>query len=195
VELRDRLIGPISSVSDDGESVTVDFGALVRRRISIFETKLEFIASTLDPDVQERRFERVIKLFDLPDVDPNPTVHGVDLPRLLEVLDSDEARKFRGWLRGIDTQEDQELKDQMRRLRDLLGDVMRSPTGRIARFAAVTGLGFVPGVGVFASAGAGVLDSFLLQELLQEPGPTAFLSRLYPSIFDTGQLPGAPSKS
>lgn len=43
--------------------------------LSIMEDKLDFLARRFDPDIQEERFERVIDLIGLPDVDASPDVH------------------------------------------------------------------------------------------------------------------------
>jgi hypothetical protein len=68
------------------------------------------------------------------------------------------------------------------KLRDLLRGAVHSPAGKGVRFAATTGVGLIPGAQL-AALGVGALDSFVLEKLIPEPGPTAFLSRLYPTIF------------
>jgi branched-subunit amino acid ABC-type transport system permease component len=50
------------------------------------------------------------------------------------------------------------------------------------RFSAVTGLGLIPGAQV-AALGLGALDSFVVDKVIPETGPTAFLSRLFPTIY------------
>src|SRR5207247_78058 len=54
--------------------------------LPLIEEKLSFLARQLDPEVQSQRFERVVDLVGLPDVDPDPEVHDVDMARLLEVV-------------------------------------------------------------------------------------------------------------
>jgi len=91
-----------------------------------------------------------------------------------------EAREFRHWLRGIDSFTDEELADAFHPLKDALGAAVRSRAGKAVRLATTTGVGvLVPPAGI----GLGVLDAFLTEKVLPGPGPTAFLSRLYPSIF------------
>jgi len=53
-------------------------------QLPLMEEKLGFLARQLDPDVQEERFERVVELLDLPDVDPDPEASDVDMSRLVK---------------------------------------------------------------------------------------------------------------
>ena len=146
----------------------------------LMEEKLGFLARQLDPDVQVERFERVVELLDLPDVDPNPDVRDVDMARLVEIVQGDEARQFRQWLRGIDTLDDKEVRDQIRRIRETLAHAVHSTGGRAVRFLTATGVGVAaPPAGVVL----GALDTFVADKILREDGPTAFLGRLYPSVF------------
>jgi hypothetical protein len=148
--------------------------------LSIMEDKLGFLARQLDPDIHVERFERVIELTELPDVDPSPDVRDVDLPRLLEIVSTDEVQQFRRWLRGIDSLNDKEIRDEIHRIRDLVARAARGGTGKTVRVLTTTGVGIVaPPVG----AALGALDMFLTEKILPEPGPTAFLSHLYRSIF------------
>jgi hypothetical protein len=148
--------------------------------VPLMEEKLGFLARQLDLDVQVERFERVVELLGLPDVSPDPDVKDVDLARLIEVVDGDEAREFRQWLRGIDTLDDTEVRDQIRRIREALAHAIHSPSGKAVRLLTATGVGVpLPPVGVALSA----LDMFVTDKILRENGPTAFLGRLYPSVF------------
>jgi hypothetical protein len=149
--------------------------------LPLLEKKFEQLARQLDPDAHEDRFDRVCEIAGLPDVSPDPNVHDVDLPRLLEVTMTPEAGEFRRWLRGIDSFTNKELADAFHPLKDALGAAVRSRAGKVVRLATTTGVGvLVPPAGI----GLGVLDTFLTEKILPGPGPTAFLSRLYPSIFE-----------
>jgi hypothetical protein len=93
---------------------------------------------------------------------------------------SNDAKEFRQWLRGIDHPDDNEVADEIRRIREKLAHAVTSNAGKTVRFAATTGLGVVlPPAGI----ALGALDTFLTDRVLREDGPTAFLGRLYPSIF------------
>ena len=148
--------------------------------LGLFEEKLGFLARQLDPDASYDRFDRIIEVLDLPDADADPDIHDVDLAQLVEVVQTDEAKEFRQWLRGIDSLDDGEVRDQIKRIRELLAHAVHGTGGKAVRFAMGTGLGFVfpP-----AAIGFGALDTFVTDKVLREDGPTAFLGRLYPSVF------------
>jgi hypothetical protein len=151
--------------------------------LPLFEEKVKFLARQLDPEVHEERFERVLEIAGFPDVDPDPDAHDVDLARLLQLLESEEARAFRNWMRSLDSLDDAEVKREMSTLRNLVGRAVHSPAGKVVRFATVTGLGLIPGAAP-AAVGLGALDSLLVDRLLPEPGPAAFLGRLFRTVFD-----------
>lgn len=148
--------------------------------LPLMEEKLGFLARQLDPDSQSERFERVIELVGLPDVDADAEVQDVDLAQLVEIVSSEEAEAFRRWLRGIDSLDDAEVEGEIHRIRDLLSRAVQSTPGKGVRFLASTGVGIVNPI---AGLAAGSLDAFLVDKLVPEPGPTAFLSQLYPSVF------------
>jgi hypothetical protein len=148
--------------------------------LPIMEEKLGFLARQLDPEAQQERFQRVIELVGLPDVDANAEVQDVDIGRLLEIVAGDEAQAFRRWLRGIDSLDNAAVEAEIHRIRDLVSRAVRSRPGKGVRFLTTTGIGIANPI---AGVGAGALDSFLIDKLVPEPGPTAFLSQLYPSVF------------
>jgi hypothetical protein len=153
------------------------------RELELFEQKLTFLARQLDPRADEERFARVADVADLPDVDPDPSVRDVDLSRLVEIVQKDEARAFREWLRSIDTMSNQEIRAEIHRVRELVRTAVRSPAGKAIRFGLTTGAGLIPHAGVAAGPASTALDSFVVDSLISKPGPTAFVSNLYPSIF------------
>jgi hypothetical protein len=150
--------------------------------LPLYEDKLRFLMQQVDPEDHMKRFERVVELAGLPDVDPDPRVQDVDLARLLEILGSDEAREFRAWLRGIDDLDDAHVKREVNKLRNLVREAVHSRAGKTVRFATTVGVGLIPGAQL-AALGVGALDGFVLDKVVPEPGPTAFLSRLYPTVF------------
>ena len=148
--------------------------------LALFEEKLEFVAQQIDPDLQGKRFDRVYEIVGLPDVDNDPAVQDVDIPRLLEITQGSEVRKFRQWLRTSDSITDEEMAELVHPLRDAVGKAVRGPLAKGVRLATTTGVGVVlPPVGVALS----VLDTFLVDKVMPQPGPTAFLNRLSRSIF------------
>jgi hypothetical protein len=148
--------------------------------LSLVEDKLTYLARLIDPDAQLQRFARVIELFGLPNVDLQANVHDVDLPRLLEILEDGRTHSFRQWLRTIDSLDDEDVKAEIHRLRDFLRQAIRGPAGKSVRFLATTSAGMASlGAGIGLSTG----DSFVIERFVSKPGPTAFLSQLYPSMF------------
>lgn len=152
------------------------------QELPLMEEKLGFLARQLDPDAQRERFDRVIELLGLPDVDPSHDVHDVDMRRLLEIVGSDDVRQFRSWLRGIDSLDQDAVKDEIHRVRELVSHALKSPAGKTVRLLTTTGIGVVaPPVGAVLDAA----DMFLTEKIVQGDGPAAFLNRLYPSIFQS----------
>lgn len=148
--------------------------------LPVFEEKVAFLTRPNDPDVQMESLERAITLAGFPDVSSDPSTTDVNLERLLEIIDGDEVRQFRQWLRGIDSATDHEISSQVHPVRDAVSEAIRSGPGKAVRFVATTGLGAVaPPAGI----AAGLLDTFLTEKVIGEPGPTAFLSQRFPTIF------------
>ena len=164
--------------------------------MSLFEQRLAFLARRLDPDIHEERFTRVLTIAGLPEVNAETQPGVVDAGRLVEILRSDECREFRAWLRGVDSATDAEIEERFGKLREMISTAVHSKKGKAVRLAATTGIGFVPVAGQIAGIAAGALDSLLLDKLVPEPGPTSFLSQLYPSIFrappDEGRSTAGP---
>jgi hypothetical protein len=151
--------------------------------LPLLDQRLRRVTELLDPETHEARFTRVCEIVGIPEPEPDPAVHDVDLPRLLEITSGSEAREFRQWLRGVDEFTDEELAEAFHPMRDAIRKAVRTPVAKGLRFATTTGVGvFVPPAGIALSA----LDTFVVEKLLPGPGPTAFLSRLYPSVLDGG---------
>jgi hypothetical protein len=148
--------------------------------LPLFDEKYAFLMRQLDPEAHLGRFDRVREIAGLPDVDPDPNVDDVDLAQLLEITAGPEVEEFRRWLRGIDSSSDEDLENMLHPVRDALRKAVRSPAGKAVRLTTTTGVGVVlPPVGMLLS----VLDTFLVEKVIPAPGPTAFLSELFPSIF------------
>lgn len=155
--------------------------------LPIFDAKLDFLASQIAPEAQASRFQRVVTLAGMPD--PGEALEqglGINIDKLLAIRESDECREFRTWLRTIDQETDRAIEDRVSSLKSKVSEAFHSGTGRAVRFAAVTGTGFIPGAGLPLSIGLGALDSFALDHILGDPGPSAFLSKQYKSLFDGG---------
>jgi hypothetical protein len=150
--------------------------------LPLFEEKLEFIIREFDPDLQGKRFDRVREIVGLPDVSNEPAVQDVDMTKLIEITSGPEVRAFRQWVRTSDSLTDEELADLVHPVRDALGKAIRTPAAKAVRLATTTGVGVaLPPAGI----GLSVLDTFLVDKVMPRPGPTAFLSRLSRSVFQS----------
>jgi hypothetical protein len=151
--------------------------------IPVFEEKLTFLAAQLDPEHQEARFDRVVRLAGLPDL-TEQSRGAIDIERLLELRDSTECREFRLWLRTLDQASDEEIAERIGSIREPIARAVHSDAGKAVRFVATTGVGFIPIIGTALGPALGALDHFVLEKLVPEPGPISFLGQSYPSIFE-----------
>jgi hypothetical protein len=149
----------------------------------LLDAKLQLIQLEVDPAAQGERFHRIVSIVGLPDFRDALGCGDLDIDRFMEVRASVECAQFREWLRGVDDFSDSEIRERVGSLRARLGDLKRTKPGRALRLATSAGLGFVPVVGPLVGIAMSSLDAFLLDKLLPDAGPVAFLNRLYPSIF------------
>ena len=148
--------------------------------LPLYEEKLSFLVREIDPDRQEQRLDRVGRIAGLPEASADPSVDDVDLAKLIDITSGPEVKAFRGWLRTTDSFSDEEVEELLRPVRDAIAKAVRSPVGKAVRLATTTGVGvLIPPVGIGLSA----VDTFLVDRVIPEPGPVAFLSRLSHSVF------------
>lgn len=163
------------------------FNALSGFRVNdlpIFELKLAFLASAIDPNFQENRTRHLFEILDLPDFSDIGTVYRFDVDSFLEVRESRECREFRAWLPSIDQLEAKEIKQLVHNLRTRIATALQSSSGRIIRFLTSNAFGLVPGVGTVLGIGVSALDSFVVDKLFKESGIVTFVSRMYPALFE-----------
>jgi hypothetical protein len=146
--------------------------------------RLDFLAHSISPETKERQFRRVLEIAGFPDVAPAVSGKRVNITRLLEIRESDECREFRQWLPTIETISDTKIQERLDSLRAKLGNAMQSGVGRALRLLVTSGMVIIPGAGLIAGAVAGAVDTFLMEKLLPKSGVIAFISNLYPSVFD-----------
>lgn len=151
--------------------------------VPIFAEKLDFLFESLLPQRQEERFQRVLDITGVPELDKVDTSTRVDADKLLEVRDSAECREFRTWLSTIDYASDTEIRERMGSLQARLSTLAHTKLGRGMRFITITGIRFIPVVGSALAPVLGGLDRFLLEKLFPHSGPASFINNLYPSIF------------
>lgn len=160
--------------------------------LPVFASKLRFLADALDPTEQERRFDRVVEIRDLPSLhDLEPGVR-VDIDQLLDIRDSAECRDFRTWLRGLNEESEADIADRFRSLHERVSSLTHSRVGRTVRLLIQSGAGLVPAaaglppdLGIASGLVASTLDGFVVDNLVGRPGPVSFIGHKYRSIFDT----------
>ena len=151
----------------------------------LFDAKVDLLAKQIMPDAQAERFRRVLTIAGLPD--PGRFIHSggtIGIEHFIKIRDSAECRRFRSWLRTLDSASDEEIEQEVSSLRAKTAEIMESTPGRVLRFGTITGAGLIPGIGLPLGIGLGAIDGFVLDRLIGEPGPAVFLGRHYRSIFD-----------
>lgn len=151
--------------------------------LPLVDEQLKFFLR-MSPDVKEQQFRRVIEIAELPDFKSAIAGGQVNVERLLEIRESAECREFREWLPSIEGATDAEIKERVCSLRAKFGNASQSATGKVVRLLALTGLGLIPGANMVAGTLASIVDTFLLEKIFPKSGVVAFLSKLYPSVFE-----------
>jgi hypothetical protein len=142
--------------------------------------KLSGIIEALNPTSKENQFSRVAAIADVGEPTPGSRI---DFERLLEIRNSDECRAFKAWLDDADSLTDEDLIKELAGIRSKLGLWASNPEGRMLRFAAITGIGLLPG-GTIPATMLGFADSFIVEKLIPKSGIVSFLRIQYPSVFD-----------
>jgi len=153
--------------------------------VPIFGEKLRVVVDAADPEKHEARFDRVVELSGFPDIRDAVANGSLNISKLLKLRDSDELREFRRWLRAIDDEDDSEIEERMRSFRERVAEVASAPATGMLRFLGTTGVDAT----VFSGLpGASMLDKFLIEKLLPDPGPVTFIGRHYASLFKLPRL-------
>jgi hypothetical protein len=139
------------------------------------------------PNEKEEQLTRVLKIAGLPDFTTALANRNVNVPKLLELRESSECLEFRQWISTLGLVSDKEVKERVTSIRARLGNLIQAPEGRFTRLLVTTGLGLIPGLGTVAGVAAGIVDTFLLEKILPNSGPLAFVSKLYGSVFEQRQ--------
>jgi hypothetical protein len=176
-------VGGLNSVIEDMQTHAALTGVR-QNELSVFDEKLDFVARQLDPEGQSSRLTRVLQLTGLPDIAYEDVAETVSIEKLLEISNSPECRAFRQWLWSSGEVTNDEIERQFGGFRTKLSLFVRSKSGKTIRWAASTFPGLIPAVGPILSGGLGLLDTFLTEKVINEPGPLSFLSKKYHSIFE-----------
>lgn len=144
--------------------------------------KFAGIFAPQNPRPLEEEFKRVIRIADLPNVLPSSKI---DVEALLKARDSIECREFRLWLSNLGPLSDLEIREMVSGVRNKAASVIQSGAARFARFMATTAIGLIHGYGPIACVIAGGTDAFLVDRMLRTSNVFAFLTKTYPSLFES----------
>lgn len=147
------------------------------------ESRFSRLWDQLGGESQEGRFQRVVALRGLPDLNNLPAGQTINIKRVLKLRETPECRDMRKWLREIDSQTDTEISERLTSFREALAASTHTTTKSIMRFGLVTVAGSLPGVGLPAGVAATAADHLIFEKLIGRPGPITFLGRDYRSIF------------
>jgi hypothetical protein len=148
--------------------------------VALFFDRCRFLATQVNPNQQQKVFDRVVEISGLPTLDLS-SVGTVSILKLLEIRETDECRQFRAWLSTVANASDSEIREQVGSLRSKIGGVIGSALGKAVRFAAAAAVSVQwPTAGL----AIGALDMFLLEKLFPKSGPACFLNEIYPSVFE-----------
>jgi hypothetical protein len=172
LDIRIRLMESLQAVTGFQEAET-----------PIFEAKLAFIANQLDPNAQERRFERITRLAELPSMATLEPGATVDMEKLLRLRDDPDCVDLRRWLRTTDGQSDEDIVQQFNSVKERLAALTHSPGGEAIRFVVTNLVGIVPVTGIVLGPASSLADKFIGEKLIGSPRPVSFLSHRYRSIF------------
>ncbi|HVO78886.1 MAG TPA: hypothetical protein VMT39_02610 [Candidatus Bathyarchaeia archaeon] len=151
----------------------------------LFTDKCGFLLSEITPPILEADFQRVLQIAGMPELTTDSSSSMTSVARLLTIRQTPECEEFRRWLRSIRHATDAEIAERVTSIKAKLSAFLRSDSGKTVRIVAQLGVGAVPHYGLPAVIVAGVVDEFLIDELLPNPGVACFLHNLYPSLFDS----------
>ena len=155
--------------------------------VPVFGEKLAFLATELKTETDEKRFQRVIELVGLPQID-NKIHLKINARTLIKIRETTEAKEFRYWLAKMDGLSELEIQKQVHSVSNTIGSLVGGKAGKNIRFLITNGIGFVPVIGPIISTPLSLLDHFVLDKIFPRSGVTAFIDEMYPSIFDSKSL-------
>ncbi len=151
--------------------------------LSVVEERYGAAWKQLGGEAQEARFQRVVSIGDLPDLNKRPSGEGIKLRRVLKIRDSSDCREMRRWLREIDSETDAEISKRLFSFREGLAAATHTRSKTFIRFALTNMAGSLPGFGPAAGPAATGADHLIFEKWIGRPGPATFLGRSYSSIF------------
>jgi hypothetical protein len=161
--------------------------------LPVLETRYGAAWKQLGGEAQEARFQRVVSIGDLPDLNKRPSGERIDLRRVLKLRDSADCREMRDWLRKIDSESDAEISKRLFSFREGLRAATHTRSKTAIRFVLTWAAGLLPVFGPAAGPTASAADHVIFEKWIGRPGPTTFLGRSYTSIFRGPEKHGIPT--
>lgn len=149
---------------------------------ALLSAKLGAVIESLIPRDHSSELNRITKVLSLPTIGSS-TATAIDLERFVAARQSDDARQFRIWLRGVAGRSDEEILAEFTDARNRIGVAVSGLTGKALRLLVSAGIGAIPPIGTALGVGAGLIDSFVVDKLFPRPSGIAFLADGYPSLF------------
>ncbi len=151
--------------------------------VPLFRAKLASLGSLATSANSEARFRRVISIA-LPSLTLDSGTK-ISVDKLLEIRASSELREFRDWLGTTDSATEEEILQRVGGIRARLGVFAQSTTGKTVRFLVGAGTTLLSGgAGIITGLAVSAIDQFLIERVLPRTGIAAFVSELYPSLFE-----------
>jgi hypothetical protein len=149
----------------------------------LMDGKLAFLAGVLDERDRVEQLRRVLTLAELPSLE-DVDLRSIDFGRFVSLRNHPDMTDFRRWLADGSDASDEEIRDRLLGVKARVADVLGGTAVRAARLAITSGVGLVPGIGTAVGGALSVLDEFVLERVLGDPGPLAFFVHRYGSLFE-----------
>ena len=149
--------------------------------LPIYEKKLEFLLSPIDPTKNKERASRVFSTLNLPDL--QTTEQKINIQKFLEIRESKECIEFRDWIKTIDTMSDAEIQERTLSFSSKVSAIAHTKTAKSIRFITTNAIGLIPVAGMALGPMATILDNYLFNRVIKESPIATFAQSTYPSIF------------
>ncbi|MFO0722824.1 MAG: hypothetical protein U1E65_03500 [Myxococcota bacterium] len=153
--------------------------------LSLFDARLRFFERQFSqPAERLRELDKVLVALELPSFEEAAASKRINVQKLLEVRNCDEARIFRDWLANARALPEEELAKLAQNLRARIGRAIGTNTGKVIRFLISSGLGAISGpLAPIVSTAFSALDGFVFDRVFKSPGLVTFFQRDLRSLF------------
>lgn len=146
----------------------------------IFKEKLRPIGEKLCEEKLNKNFTKIIDIEGLPNFNEIIQKDNFSIEKLLKLKNTDECKEFRNWLWKMENSSEKEIKDRILNLNSKIGNFLSTKTGKTIRFMTTTIAGLINPLGITLAP----IDTFLVDKFFKKDGVTAFINKLYPSLYE-----------